>query len=252
MDAEVRELQAEIRSYIKAREGRINTIDDLKAEIKTLKQNNHYKKNLTSEIDELKADLSVCKANVESLENVKGYLQKEKERLKAENKRIRNTLIENAKMHDELKADTIKEKEFALEMSIKNDKLKAENKQLTQTIKYSNGNDGLYDEIVESNEHLEEQIKELKDKLQAVNDDYNNDHKVHNEYADGLLAEIKELKENSKKQYPKEYQAEASEYFHHNPQAEKVIFYMLDNNEGCIDYDTLEQYEIASIDNDNI
>ena len=40
--------------------------------------------------------------------------------------------------------------------------LKAENKQLTQTIKYSNGNDGLYDEIVESNEYLEEQIKELK------------------------------------------------------------------------------------------
>ena len=42
------------------------------------------------------------------------------------------------------------------------EKLQAENKQLTQTIKYSNGNDGLYDEVVESNEYLEEQIKELK------------------------------------------------------------------------------------------
>ena len=69
---------------------------------------------------------------------------------------------------------------------------------------------------------------------------------------DDLKAEIKELKENSKKQYPKEYKAEAEEYFHHNPQAEKVLFYMLDNNERCIDYDTLEQYEIACIDNDNI
>ena len=34
----------------------------------------------------------------------------------------------------------------------------------------------------------------LQDELQAVNDDYNNDHKVHDEYEDGLLAEIKELK----------------------------------------------------------
>jgi len=45
------------------------------------------------------------------------------------------------------------------------DKLKAENEQLTQTIKYSNGNDGLYDEIVESNEYLEDQIKDLKAEL---------------------------------------------------------------------------------------
>jgi cell division protein FtsB len=37
-------------------------------------------------------------------------------------------------------------------------------------------------------------IKELRDKLQVLNDDYNNDHKVHNDYEDGLLAEIKELK----------------------------------------------------------
>ena len=37
-------------------------------------------------------------------------------------------------------------------------------------------------------------IKELQAELQAVNDDYNNDHKVHNEYEDGLLAEINELK----------------------------------------------------------
>ena len=122
--------------------------------------------------------------------------------------------------------------------------------------------DTLKDEVKE----LKAEIKRLKDKLQAVNDDYNNDTKVHNEYADGLLSEIKELKadnkrlyqehkecrEDSVKHYPKEYKAEASEYFHHNPQADKVIFYMLDNNEGCIDYDVLEQYEIACINNDNV
>ena len=120
------------------------------------------------------------------------------------------------------------------------DDLKAENKELKQ---------GLFTSDVDE---LKDEVKRLKDELQAVNDDYDNDTKVHNEYADGLLAEIKELKENSSKHYPKEYQAEASEYFHHNPQADKVIFYMLDNNEGCIDYDVLEQYEIACINNDNV
>ena len=39
--------------------------------------------NLKAEIKELKGDLAVCKANVESLENVKGYLQAEKKRLKS-------------------------------------------------------------------------------------------------------------------------------------------------------------------------
>ena len=49
------------------------------------------------------------------------------------------------------------------------DKLKAENKQLTQTIKYSNGNDGLYDEVVESNEHLEGVINDLKEENERLN-----------------------------------------------------------------------------------
>ena len=109
-----------------------------------------------------------------------------------------------------LKAEIDKEKEFAIETSIENDKLKAE---------------------------IKSYIKAREGRINTIDD---------------LKAEIKELKENSKKQYPKEYKAEAEEYFHHNPQAEKVLFYMLDNNERCIDYDTLEQYEIACIDNDNI
>ena len=95
----------------------------------------------------------------------------------------------------------------------------------------------------------EEEIKRLQDKLQAVNDDYNNDHKVHNDYADGLLEEVEELKAENKrlndvitlqnadiiqadKQYhlmasSKQYQAEAEEYFHHNPKVKEVYFYMI-------------------------
>ena len=38
-----------------------------------------------------------------------------------------------------------------------------------------------------------ELIRELKAENKRLNDDYNNDHKVHNEYEDGLLAEIKTL-----------------------------------------------------------
>ena len=49
-------------------------------------------------------------------------------------------------------------------------------------------------EQIKDNKKLQAEIKKLKDKLQAVNDDYNNDSKVHNEYADGLLSEIRTLK----------------------------------------------------------
>ena len=77
---------------------------------------------------------------------------------------------------------------------------------------------------------MQAEIKELKDKLQDVNNDYNNDVKVHNDYADGLLEEIESLKSNSLKNSSlKEYKQEAEEYFHHNPQAKSVSFYMLDD-----------------------
>ena len=72
---------------------------------------------------------------------------------------------------------------------IKVEGLQAENKRL-------NDKDGLYDEVKElqvENKRLNRVNAELSDKLQAVNDDYNNDHKVHDEYEDGLLAEIKQL-----------------------------------------------------------
>ena len=99
----------------------------LKKEIKTLKQNNHYKKNLTLEIEGLKAD---------------------------------------------------------------NDKLIDKVNKLQGII---NEDDADYNSLDGQFNKLENENARLKDELQAVNDNYNNDHKVHNEYADGLLAEIKEL-----------------------------------------------------------
>ena len=114
--------------------------------------------------------------------------------------------------------------------------LKAENKQLTQTIKYSNGNDGLYDEIVESNEHLEDQIKELKE-----------DNKR-------LYQEHKECREDAVKHYPKEYKAEADEYFSHNPKGETLFFFIVGDDEIDEDGDVTRTLNvgcdsIAEIDN---
>ena len=125
------------------------------------------------------------------------------------------------------------------------------------------------EDLIKACKLLKEDNKRLKDELQAVNDDYNNDHKVHNEYEDGLLDEVNELKAEIKrkdtlfKDYSKrareqhecgeeyerelkaelekansnnmrysslkEYKQEAEEYFHHNPKAKSVSFYMLDD-----------------------
>ena len=80
---------------------------------------------------------------------------------------------------------------------------------------------------------LKEDNKRLQDELQAVNDDYFES--KFNIIEDGLLEEIKELKADIKKhekQYhmmasSKEYKAEAEEYFDHNPQADKLFFFMI-------------------------
>ena len=124
-----------------------------------------------------------------------------------------------------------------------NDKLKAENKRLNRV------------------------NAELSNKLQEVNSDYNNDHKVHNDYEDGLLAEIEELKaenkrlrynevvnkENNTKHYPKEYKQEADEYFEHNPHCNKLLFFIIEGNEfdedGCYEACLLDDDCIAEIDN---
>ena len=73
-----------------------------------------------------------------------------------------------------------------------------ENDELKEELKTAqDGIDDLNDVLKDMQKESIEQIKDnkkLQDKLQAVNDDYNNDHKVHNEYEDGLLEEINELK----------------------------------------------------------
>ena len=112
---------------------------------------------------------------------------------------------------------------------------------------------------------------ELKGKVKELKADIFHDSKVCDDYDDGLLteieelkAEIKELKENASKylredaskieelkaenkelkyelkhkaikvntkHYPKEYKEEAKEYFSHNPNGEKLWFFMVGDSE---------------------
>ena len=65
-------------------------INDLNDVVKDLQAENNSFHGQYDEIQKLKGDLAVCEANVECLGDVKGYLQKEKERLKADNKRLNN------------------------------------------------------------------------------------------------------------------------------------------------------------------
>ena len=79
-----------------------------------------------------------------------------------------------------------------------NDELKAENKEL---MILKDDKKRLNHELRNKLADAKAEIKSLKDKLQAVNDDYNNDMKKNNKYEDGLLAEIETLKAENKRLY---------------------------------------------------
>ena len=103
--------------------------------------------------------------------------------------------IEQIKDNKELKAELDKVKkgniDTIMDVGLDNERLQAENDKLKYDLKYSYKDN---EELKAENKRLNRVNAELSDKLQAVNDDYNNDTKVHNDYADGLLVEIKELK----------------------------------------------------------
>ena len=127
-------------------------------------------------IDKLRDELNIARDGITDLNDVLKDLQAESIEQIKDNKRIRNTLVENAKMHDELRKE--------------NERLKELNPHEVPKEFHTER----YEELDAEIKRLNRVNAELSDKLQAVNDDYNNDTKVHNDYADGLLVEIKELK----------------------------------------------------------
>ena len=197
-----------------------------KKKIEKINAFNELKSTIISCIDEKNVDISYAITPlIVFVGQLESYYDVIIEELKATN------------YHDEIK-DLHKERDDLYKacklLKDDNKELKADNERLrieNNTLKLSNG--------------------KIKDELQSVNDDYNNDHRVHNEYEDGLLDEVKELKAEIKEKeeqyhmlassktshYPKEYKAEADEYFHHNPQCKKLLFFILDGNDFDWDED---------------
>ena len=66
------------------------------------------------------------------------------------------------------------------------------------------------------------------------------------EYNNRLLAEIKRLKEDNSKHYPKEYKQEAEEYFNNNPQAEKLFFFMVGGSGVDEDGDVINTLNVGA------
>ena len=98
----------------------------------------------------------------------------------------------NAGIIEHLDKKIIVHKKLFIEYRQEIDDLKAENKELKENM--GNYPTDRYDfKCIEENTKLKAEIRELKADNKRLNDDYNNDTKVHNEYADGLLAEIKTL-----------------------------------------------------------
>ena len=60
---------------------------------------------------------------------------------------------------------------------------------------------------------------------------------------DDLRKACKLLKDTS--HYPKEYKAEADEYFHHNPHCDKLFFFMIEGNEFDEDGDVTRTLNVG-------
>ena len=172
---------------------------------------------LKKKYDELKLaivdqndDIKTLKKDNKWLANRNGEIIKEKDAwindLKTENKELKAI-----NYHDEIK-DLHKERDNLFK---ENTKLKAEIKELKQC----------------SNVAFVEVLNRSNDKLKAENDKLKNGW-----YVTNLQAEIETLKDEAVKwnrkynqvEYPKDYQKEAKEHFHHNPNCKGVRFHMLD------------------------
>ena len=206
--------------------GRLESTYD--AEICRLGEEHEYNEGIAwgnGKVQELKAENKLYEYHIKQKD-------KEIEELKAEN------------YHDEIK-DLHKERD---DLFKENKRLKAENERLKKGFGHGvlvelEQVDSLKDEI----ESLKKENESLQDQLKECVSDYDNDIKASYELDDlkaendGLLeesnllkAEIKDLRKGCKllkdtSHYPKEYKAEAEEYFEHNDHCKEVMFFMLDD-----------------------
>ena len=95
--------------------------------------------------------------------------------------------------------------------------------------------------LKKENDSLKDEAIKWNRKYNKLNANYNNDIDAsyelddkHIEIIKDLEEEIKTLKDSS--HHPKEYQKESEEYFHHNPQANSLHFFIKDDDD-CINED---------------
>ena len=212
----------------------VECIDKLKEEIKELKR--------------IKAEKQVFLADA--------YVKKSE--VKAENMKLKERVEDlKDKVKSKMRMASAREKELLAE----NEELKSFHVFATCEMK----------ERQSKIEELKQQVKELKLALVDQEDDIVNTNKVlisSNRVTDGyieeLKAEINDLKNQlnhkaiklHQDRIPKEYRKEADEFFEHNPNQDKVRFYMLDEydfndatNGGLL---LNEDDAICVIDNDNL
>ena len=101
-----------------------------------------------------------------------------------------------------------------------------------------------------------DQRDELKAELSQLKADNMHDNKVCEEYDDDLIKECHELQadndrlkdklNNSNAHYPKEYQAEADEWFEHNPHDEKLFFFMVGGSGVDEDGDVINTLNVGA------
>jgi uncharacterized coiled-coil protein SlyX len=158
----------------------------------------------------------------------------------------------------ELKAELMESRKKCRMMVNKADELKGKVKELKADIFHDSKvcddyDDGLLTEIEELKAEIKElkenaskylredasKIEELKAEIKHFKSIANDDFKIVDDDRAKLQAENKELKYELKhkaikvntKHYPKEYKEEAKEYFSHNPNGEKLWFFMVGDSE---------------------
>ena len=171
-------------------------------------------------------------------------------------------ILENE--NDKLKAENEELKQGLFTSDV--DELKADNKRLKGLLDMDSSLDDAIIKDAELIRGLKAELKALRSKewdmqaeIKELKADITHDAKVSYDLDDKHVVIIKELEEENeslksnslKHSSLKEYKQEAEEYFHHNPKAKSVSFYMLDDCD-VDEIDGSQHDPIVIIYNDNM
>ena len=185
-------------------------------------------KDIKEENDDLIAENKHLKLRVEELDGFSDDVDVERSRAEVENDKLKAEL-------NDFKSNYVWSDEVD-KLKAENDDLKAENCGLINESKWDKNK--LIKELQAENDSLKDEAVKWNRKYNKLNANYNNDIDASYELDDKHIKIIKDLEEEIKtlkdsSRYPKEYQKESEEYFHHNPQAKSLHFFIKDDDD-CI------------------